>query len=348
MNQVQSTRLIPAFSTIEPSSAAVDLEERISNLRTLRLHFTDCEKDGELYGFVKEALRKSQCRKREVDERLAFQKDYFLTRLTKQLPQCIEHAVLDSRSDVPGSPEGLSEGTAIQFFLTMLHFFDPQNAFPEVEHLKNVLDDHFELWVYQEDHRYPREDRLEDSAQLFHSKVACLLKRLTGGAQYFFFPLASFGHAMVGKVEWICDEGFRLTIINKGECPQFREGEIAADLIYLGLTEEEVLTVIMANFNLCPFTSTVYANIDRALPPGKRERYMGREHGLHKRASCSIKSLSGAIHGVLPAGIYRAFKVFFTNRLMNGMEPGPQFDAAYEILIKRKTKYEYLNCIISC
>lgn len=338
MNRVESTRLLPAIFTKATSSEGLDLEERITHLQSLILHFTDREKGCELYSLVKHSLRKAQCRKREVDERLSFQKDYFLSGLTGLLPLFVEQAVLDSRPEVPGSTQGLSEGSVIQFFLTLLHFFDPQNASPEVAYLKNVLDDHFELWVYQEDHRYPRQDRLEDSEQLFHNKVTCLLKNLTGGAPYFFFPLASWGHAMLGKVEWVQQEGFRLTIINKGECAQFRAGEIAADLIYLGLTEEEVLRAIMANFNLPPTTATVYENIKSALPIEKRERFMGRWHGLHKRASCSLKSLVGAIHGVLPAGIYRAFKVFYTSRLMEGMEFGLQLEVANKILLKRKLK----------
>lgn len=336
MQRIQSTRFLPEpfWGTLSEQ----DLDERFAKLQPFIVHHSDEEKESPSYERLKKSFREAESKKREVEERIAFQTEYFLHCLTEQLPICIEHAILDSRSDVPDSFEGLSEGTALQFFLTMIHFFDPTNTIQEVKYLKNALEDLFALWVYQEDHRYVRADCLADAEVLFRNKIIHLLKQLGRNIPYFFFPLASYAHAMVGKVEWISEEGFRLTIVNKGDCAQFKNDETAADLIYLGLTEEEILPAILANFELPPFSADVYENIARALPSEKCVPFMGRGHGLHKRASCSIKSVAGAIHGVLPAGIYRAFKVFYTNRLIKDMEPGARLDAAHQVLLKRRLK----------
>jgi hypothetical protein len=227
---------------------------------------------------------------------------------------------------------------AIQFFLILLHYFDAKSNCGEINDLKRALEDLFALWLYLEDYRFPRSDRLEDGAQLFHNHVSDLLKRLQEGLPYLFFPLASYTHAMVGKVTWALDEGYSLTIINKGEWSQFYNGKTAADLMYRGLTKDEVLTAIMANIDVSHLTYIVYDNIERALPAEKRRHFMGRRHGVHKRPSCSIKSLAEAIHGVLPDWLYRSFKVFYTERLIAHMAPGVQYDAACEILKKRTIK----------
>lgn len=350
MNKVQATcfspdslAYCPCFHALHSLTYSLSegLEERVSSLQRLILNHSHCDKNCASYAFVKKALRDSQWENQMVEDRLTSESQRFSVNLVDTLPTLIEHAVLDSMPELSGSIEGLSEGTAIQFFLTMLHFFDPENKYPEVENLKRVLHDLFELLVYQEDHRYLRPDRLENSAELFHWKLTHLLRSLGSKTPYFFFPLSSCSHAMMGKVEWVLNEGYRLTIINSGDGAQFYDGETAADLIYLSLDEAEVLQAIESNLNINQSTADVYENVATSLPLEKLEPYIGRIHGVHKRNSCSVKSLSSAIHGVLPAGIYRAFKVFYTSRLIADMEPGIKRTAAHDILTKRTKKMVY-------
>lgn len=336
--QGDSASKMALWDEVFQSSSMLCLDGRIATLQGLISSLSESEKDSELYGRVKQSLRMAQGKKFEVDVRLALQADFFLKTLGESLPLCIEYAVLDSRMEVPRSYQGFSEGMAIQFFLTMLHHFDDKDYCGEISQLKRALEHFFELWLFQEDYRFPRFDRLDDAGLLFHHKVSGLLKSLQQGMPYMFFPLTSINHAMVGKVTWDCEEGFSLTIVNKGDAAQFLWLDSSADLVYRGLSEVEVHSAIMANINVTYLTYIIYDNIERALPVEKRHRFMGRRHGLHKRFSCSFKSLTEAMHGVLTPWIYRDFKVFYTNRLVREMEPGVAYNAACQVLTKRVNK----------
>lgn len=251
----------------------------------------------------------------------------------------VDYAILDSLPELPGCEEGLAENLSIQFFLSHLKNFYPASPSIEVSLLIQSLENLFELSIYILYLRYYIQDPLPHPMRSFKSKVLNLLIQMSDGRlPYFFLPCCSENHAMVGKVEWFDREGYRFTLINTGSGVRFHEGKKAFDAVYSGLTQKEVMNIAIALLVESAKSTEVYAKIAEALPLQKTIHYNSRGHGVQKRDSCAVKSLTASMHSVLTEKTYWRFKVFYTEKLMSQMTPGAKQEAALQILAKRTKK----------
>lgn len=314
-------------------------QNRIELLEALQSKISYYDEQDPLIARVRAAISLVHQEKQLKEERISVATQECRDWIGMKLELFADYAILDSMPEVPGSEAGLSEGRAIQFFLSHLKQFNHEFPTLQVNQLIQSLESLFEMNVYIYDQSSDVIGRIKHSIKYLKSQVLEMLQQLSEGEiPYFFLPCSSKDHAMIGKVEWVDGEGYLFTIINTGCNAQFRRGAQAADLVYRNLDQKDVMAVVRVLLLESLSAQELYSKIENALPLNKRSRFKGREHGLQKKDSCAVKSLTASMHSVLPDALYRRFKVFYTQQLMGDMNPGPKYDAASQILQKRKQK----------
>lgn len=313
--------------------------EKISLLKALQSKIALNDEHDPLIKKVRSAIANLQADWQRNENRVACATQHYRALLEKEHGPIVDYAILDSLPELPGSEEGISENLVTQFFLIELEHFNRSAPSIEGSHLMQAIKNFFELNIYIYDEQSDHQNRLPYPMRSFKRKILHLLHQMPEGRlPYFFLPCCSDEHAMVGKVEWVDQKGFRFILINTGGGVRVRRGNQALDTVYSGLTQKEVMKVAKAMLVESATPREVYAKIAQALPLKKTSHFNGRAHGLQKRASCAVKSLTASMHSALPEGIYWRFKVSYTERLMSQMTKDDKYAAACQILAKRTQK----------
>lgn len=265
------------------------------------------------------------------------QMNFRFKELSKKL--FVHHAVLDSVYKDADGVEGMSCLSALQIFLDELHLWNQENPSAEMKHL---------TWSFEalEELMFCLITRSTVPKLFFHAyglqflqKTHSLLNLLSQGKiPYFFLPVQSQDHAMIGRVEWSYEQGYQLTIINTTSLGGYFDEKATYESIYEGLSQEEMMSVSQSLLMLWKSPDDVYRGIENQLPLNKKEARVGKSHGIQKGNSCSVKSLTAAMHSTLHEKNYRAFKAFYTKNLLDHSPDFPKLEAAYQILAKRTKK----------
>lgn len=322
------------------SSYQMTLDERIQCLEAWKNRYKCTEDDPtakRIFKRINAKLTELKQEEKSAQERTDYQTQLHVNKITENREHCIDYALLDSSPDLHLSFEGLSEGQAQQYFLARLRDLQKEHSYQEVECLITALEHMYQLLIYRNE---CKQDRfLKRPIHLYKTQVWSQLKELQSGkTAYFFLPLSTDDHALTAKVEWISHTYYRLTIVNTGEGAPFRESSYTQDLVYQGLTIDEMINLVPVFVRSYPHTSDLYQTLQSAIPERIRIPNVGRKHKMQRGNSCSIQALSKLIHGILSDHIYWAFKVKTTTSALNDLEPGPRRDALVRLLNKREGK----------
>lgn len=313
--------------------------EKIGLLEALQSKIVLNDEHEPLIKKVQSVLASIQADQQRIENKMHTLAQRYRNQLEHMRDLFVDYAILDSLPELPGSTDGVSEKLAIQFFLVQLENFNRSSPSMEVSRLIQALEDLFELSIYTYDQWYDLADRVSCPVRNFKSKVLHLLQKMSEERlPYFFLPCCSSDHAMIGKVEYLDQEGYRFTLINTGSGVRILKGGKACDAVYSGLSQKDVMAVARSLLVESASATEVYAKIAEALPLKSWTYFNSRRHGLQKRESCAVKSLTVSMHGVLPEQIYWPIKVFYTEKLMQQMALGPRYGAACQILTKRTRK----------
>lgn len=321
------------------SSKELSYRERIQWLNRLKVVLISCSNQDALISRIQKKreslIRIEQSWKCSHEYEMRINEG--IKRLSKHL--FIHHAVLDSSYEESDEVEGMSCLSALQLFLDELHLWNkvvPGKAINQLTSSFEVLE---ELMICLLSHwTAPKIFRREYELQ-FLQKIKDLLFLLSQKViPYFFLPVHSEGHAMVGRVEWSDTQGYRLTIINTISEGGYFDETAAYESIYEKLSEAEMISVSQILLMEWPSVDEVYRGIENLLPVEKREAEVGKRHRFQKGNSCSVKSLIATMHSTLNEKDYRAFKAFYTSNLLGNYPDFPKQEAARKILQKRVRK----------
>lgn len=301
-------------------------QERIALLEALQSKISSAFENDSLVEKIKSVIARVYDEKARLDERIEILTQECRDSLIAVHDELVEYAVLDSLPEIPESNRGFTEVRALQFFLSQLTLFHCRSPSAEVSQLIRALEALFELHIVI-------------GGRCFKIKIVEKLKQLSEGEiPYFFLPISSKVHAMIGKMGWIEGEGYQFTIINSGRRRGAENVSRISDLVYRGLSQKDVISIARVLSITSESTNDLYIAIEKALPASKRTPSKGRVHSFQKKDSCAIKCLTSAMHTVLSNAVLRRFKVFYTQQLMWDMNPGIKYDAANEVLKKRQRK----------
>lgn len=259
--------------------------------------------------------------------------------------------VLDSVTSIEGSKDYTFDGSILAYLRDALfEFMTEQNSIDSdqktfLENLVIVMDHAIHTTLIQYDYMVAEKKTFESHLPLLRNHIMSRLKQIQNRemphAPFMIVPAGSVAHAVAIVVRYDPIMQFTLTIVNTGEEAIAIDDDYCRDLQYTNLRLEDLQ--FLADLSLdYPENMEAFLNDLGKWLPDTVVKEKGRVHRMQRgESSCSYKSLTAALHTLMPEDLYWNYKQFYTAKL-NGMIEDKSVKAVSKlILTKRALKSDY-------